>query len=146
MAESNMPMRWPAVSTLGVVIIAVATALCPSCRSKQTTIETRDFSQNLRSIADHQRLSLDDTLTFFRFDETDTGTVMVPERVIIRTARAEQARQQTDTAAAMTFNTHMRKTYFDKTPNLPGWANETLYTLTIGVIFLIVVAHIARKS
>lgn len=141
-----MPMRWPAVSTLGVVIVAVATALCPSCRSKQTTIETRDFSQNLRSIAAHQRLSLDDTLTFFRFDETDTGAVMVPERVIIRTARAEQARQQTDTAAAMTFNTHTRKTYFDKTPNLPGWANETLYTLTLGVILLFIVTYIARKS
>lgn len=139
-------MRWPAVSTLGVVIVAVATALCPSCRSKQTTIETRDFSQNLRSAATHERLSLDDTLTFFRFDETDSGAVMVPERVIIRTARAEQARHQTDTAAAMTFNNHTRESSFNKTPSLPGWANETLYTLTLGVILLFIVTYIARKS
>lgn len=139
-------MRWPAVSTLGVVIVAVATALCPSCRSKQTTVETRDFSQNLRSIDAHQRLSLDDTLTFFRFDETDTGTVMVPERVIIRTARAEQARHQHDTAAAVTFSNHTRESSFNKTPSLPGWANETLYTLTLGVILLFIVTYIARKS
>lgn len=141
-----MPMQWPAVSTLGVVIVAVATALCPSCRSKQTTIETRDFSQNLRSIAAHQRVSLDDTLTFFRFDGTDTGTVMVPERVIIRTARAEQARHQHDTAAAVTFSNHTRESSFNKTPSLPGWANETLYTLTLGVILLFIVTYIARKS
>ena len=139
-------MRWPAYNTLGVVIIAFATALCPSCRTKQTTVETRDFSQNLRSIAAHQRLSLDDTLTFFRFDETDTGTAMVPERVIIRTARAEQARHQHDTAAAVTFSNHTRESSFNKTPSLPGWANETLYTLTLGVILLFIVTYIARKS
>lgn len=146
MAESKMPMRWPAVSTLGVIIVAVATALCPSCKSKQTTIETRDFSQNLRNVAAHQRLSLDDTLTFFRFDETDSGTVMVPERVIIRTARAEQARHQTDTAAAVTNHFDKRIVSTQSPPNLPSWANETLYTLTLGVILLFIVTYIARKS
>ena len=128
------------------MIVSLATALCPSCRTKQTTVETRDFSQNLRSIAAHQRLSLDDTLTFFRFDETDTGTVMVPERVIIRTARAEQARHETDTAAAATTISHTRKLSYHPSADLPSWANETLYTLTLGVILLLIVIHITRKS
>lgn len=139
-------MRWPTRNTLGVVIIAFATSLCPSCRTKQTTVETRDFSQNLRSSAAHQRLTLDDTITFFRFNDTDSSAVMEPERVIIRTTRVEQARHKTDTAAAVTLNNHTRQSSFNKTPNLPGWANETMYTLTLGVILLFIVTYIARKS
>ena len=139
-------MRWPTCNTLGVVIIAVATSLCPSCRTKQTTVETRDLSQNLRSSVAHQRLTLDDTITFFRFNDTDSGAVMEPERVIIRTARVEQARHKTDTAAAVTFNNHTRQSSFNKTPNLPGWANETMYTLTLGVILFFIGPYVARKS
>lgn len=139
-------MRWPTCNTLGVVIVAVATALCPSCRTKQTTVETRDFSQNLRSSAAHQRLTLDDTLTFFRFNDTDSGAVMEPERVIIRTARVEQARQHTDTAAAVANHFDKRIVSTQSDANLPSWANETLYTLTLGVILLFIVTYIARKS
>lgn len=139
-------MRWPTHNTLGVVIVAVATALCPSCRTKQTTVETRDFTQNLRSSAAHQRLTLDDTITFFRFNDTDTGAVMEPERVIIRTARVEQARHNTDTAAAVTNHFDKRIVSTQSDANLPSWANETLYTLTLGVILLFIVTYIARKS
>lgn len=139
-------MRWPTRDTLGLVIVAFATALCPSCRTKQTTVETRDFSQNLRSRAAHQRLTLDDTLTFFRFNDTDSGAVMEPERVIIRTTRVEQARHQTDTAAAVTNHFDKRIVSTQSDANLPSWANETLYTLTLGVILLFIVTYIARKS
>lgn len=139
-------MRWPTRDTLGVVFVAFATALCPSCRTKQTTVETRDFSQNLRSSAAHQRLTLDDTITFFRFNGTDSGAVMEPERVIIRTTRVEQARYNTDTAAAMTNHFDKRIVSTQSNANLPSWANETLYTLTLGVILLFIVTYIARKS
>lgn len=139
-------MRWPTCSTLGIVIVAFATALYPSCRTKQTTVETRDFTQNLRSSAAHQRLTLDDTITFFRFNDTDSGTVMEPERVIIRTARAEQARHQTDTAAAVANHFDKHVVSNQSNANLPSWANETLYTLTLGVILLFIVTSIARKS
>lgn len=139
-------MRWPTHNTLGVLIVAGATALCPSCRTKQTTVETRDFSQNLRSSVAHQRLTLDDTITFFRFNDTDSGTVMEPERVIIRTARVEQARHKTDTAAAVTNHFDKRIVSTQSDANLPSWANETLYTLTLGVILLFIVTYIARKS
>lgn len=139
-------MRWPTRNTLGVVIVAVATALCPSCRTKQTTVETRDFTQNLRSSTAHQRLTLDDTLTFFRFNDTDSGTVMEPERVIIRTTRVEQDRHQTDTAAAASAISHTRITSSRQSAKLPSWANETLYTLTLGVILLFIVTYIARKA
>lgn len=139
-------MRWPTHNTLGVVIVAGATALCPSCRTKQTTVETRDFTQNLRSSAAHQRLTLDDTITFFRFNDTDSGTVMEPERVIIRTTRVEQARHKTDTAAAVTNHFDKRIVSTQSDANLPNWANETVYTLTLGVILLFIVTYIARKS
>lgn len=139
-------MRWQTHNTLGVVIVAGATALCPSCRTKKTTVETRDFSQNLRSSAAHQRLTLDDTITFFRFNDTDSGAVMEPERVIIRTARVEQARHQTDTAAAVTNQFDKRIVSTQSDANLPSWANETVYTLTLGVILLFIVTYIARKS
>lgn len=139
-------MRWPMRNTLGVVIVAVATTLCPSCKTKQTTVETRDFSQNLRSSAAHHRLTLDDTITFFRFNDTDSGTVMEPERVIIRTTRVEQARHNTDTAAAVTNHFDKRINSTQSDANLPSWANETLYTLTLGVILLLLVTYIARKS
>lgn len=139
-------MRWPTRDTLGVVIVAFATALCPACKTKLTTVETRDFSQNLRRSADRQRLTLDDTITFFRFNDTDSGAVMEPERVIIRTTRVEQARHKTDTAAAVTNQFDKRIISTQCPPDLPSWANETLYTLTLGVILLFIVTYIARKS
>lgn len=139
-------MRWPTHNPLGVVFVAFATALCPACKTKQTTVETRDFSQNLRSSATHQRLTLDDTITFFRFNDTDSGTVMEPERVIIRTTRVEQARQNKDTAAAVTNHFDKRIVSTQCPPDLTNWANETVYTLTLGVILLLLVTYIAQKS
>ena len=139
-------MRWPTRDTLGVVIVAFATALCPSCRTKQTTVETRDFSQNLRSSAAHQRLSLDDTIKFFRFSETDSGTVMVPEAVVYRTTRAERAGRIVDTAAAVHQLSRKTNSSFHKQPTLPCWANETTYTLTLSVLLLLLVTYLARKT
>ena len=139
-------MQWRTYNTPLIVIVAFATALLAACRSKQTIVETEDFAQNLRSIAAHQRLSLDDTIKFFRFSETDSGTVMVPEAVVYRTTRAERAGHIVDTAAAVAHTSQKTSSSIHKQPTLPSWANETTYTLTIGVLLLLLITYLARKT
>ena len=93
-------MRWPTFNQVAVLIVTMAISLFCSCRSKLTALEVRDLQQKINNHVAHERLAVDDTIKFFRFDVTDSGTAMVPEAVIYRTTRAEQVRRSNDTAAA----------------------------------------------
>lgn len=139
-------MRWPTFNQVAILIVTLAISLFCSCRSKLTALEVRDLQQKFKNHVSHERLSLDDTIKFFRFDVTDSGTAMVPEAVILRTTRAERVGQSHDTAAAASAVSHTRITSSQPSAELPGWANETLYKLTLGVILLFIVTYIARKS
>lgn len=138
-------MRWPTRNTLGVVIVAVATALCPSCRTKQTTVETRDFSQNLRSSAAHQRLTLDDTMSFFRFSITDSDTVPVPVAKVIRHARASRTTQETDTAVAVSRKKVQTNTSNHIQGETPGLLSEKTYLLIKVMFALVIISYLSRK-
>lgn len=139
-------MSWPTCNQVAVFIVTMAISLCCSCRSKLTALEVRDLQQKINNHVAHQRLVLDDTIKFFRFDVTDSGTVVVPEAVIYRTTRAERVRQSHDTAAAVSI-VSQRELHSKVTRSpLPGWANEIGYRLTLGIILLLIVAYIARKS
>lgn len=144
--ESKTPMRWPTCNQVAILIVTLAISLCCSCRSKLTTIEVQDLQQKINNHVARQRLFLDDTIKFFRFDVTDSGTEMVPEAVIYRTTRAERVGQSHDTAAAASIVSHTRKSSKNTPSPLPGWANDIAYRLTIGIILLLIVAYIARKT
>lgn len=138
-------MRWPTCSTLSVVIVAFATALCSACKSKQTTLDLTDFQQKTRVSAAHQRLSLDDTISFFRFCITDSDTATVPVAQMIRRARASRTSEETDTAAA-TSRAQVQKTSSYQNPGeLPGWLSNHTYLLIKSLLFIVLVAYIARK-
>ena len=139
-------MRWPTFNQVAILIVSLAISLFYSCRSKLTALEVRDLQQKINNHVAHQRLYLDDTIKFFRFDVTDSGTEMVPEAVIYRTTRAEQVRRTNDTAAAASIVSQRQKSSKVTPSPLPGWANEIAYRLTIGIILLVIVAYIARKS
>lgn len=139
-------MRWPTCNQVAVSIVTLAISLCCSCRSKLTTVEVQDLQQKINNHVAHERLSLDDTIKFFRFDVTGSGTAMVPEAVIYRTTRAERVGHTQDTAAAASIVSHTRKSSKVTQSPLPGWANEIAYRLTLGIILLLIVAYIARKS
>lgn len=139
-------MGWPTFNQVAVFIVTMAISLCCSCRSKLTALEVRDLQQKINNHVAHQRLYLDDTIKFFRFDVTDSGSAMVPEAVIYRTTRAERVGQSHDTAAAASIVSQRQKSSQVTQSPLPGWANEIAYRLTLGIILLVIVAYIARKS
>lgn len=139
-------MCWPTFNQVAISIVTLAISLFCSCRSKLTALEVRDLQQKINNHVAHQRLHLDDTIKFFRFDVTDSGTAMVPEAVIYRTTRAEQVRRTNDTAAAASILSQRQESSKVTPSPLPGWAKEIAYRLTIGILLVIIVAYIARKS
>lgn len=139
-------MRWQTDSAQLIMIIAFVTAFFAACRSKQTAVQLDDFVQNIRNQVAHERLILNDTIKFFRFSETDSGAVMVQEAEVYRTTRVDRAGHVADTAAAVHQLSRKTNSSYHKQPTLPGWANETTYTLTIGVLLLLLITYLARKT
>ena len=139
-------MCWPTFNQVAISIVTLALSLFCSCRSKLTTVEVQDLQQKINNHVALKRLSLDDTIKFFRFDVTDSGTAMVPEAVIYRTTRAERVGHTQDTATAASIVSQRQESSKVTQSPLPGWANEIAYRLTLGIILLVIVAYIARKS
>lgn len=133
-------------STLPVAIIAVALSLLAACGTKRTSVDINEIEASLRAQVAHQRLSLQDTITFFRFEPTDTGAVMVPTVRVQRHARADRNTTTRDTAAAVRESHSIQNKTHTRVSDLPSWANETLYQLTIGILLLSIVVYIARKT
>lgn len=128
------------------MILAFALSLLAACGTKRTSVDINEIEASLRAQVAHQRLSLQDTITFFRFETTDTGTVMVPAVRVQRHARADRNTTTRDTAAAVRESHSIHIDSHKRVSDLPSWANETLYRLTIGFLFMLIVVYIARKT
>lgn len=138
-------MSWPSVNHRTATIVTILVCLVASCSTKRKSLDLIDFSQNLRVSAAHQRQALDDTITFFSYEPTDSGMVMVPTKQIQRhaTKRHDVAIVDTSTNATIVRAEQVNT----RQPNHiePGWFERAGYDLLLGAIFIIIIAKIARK-
>lgn len=137
-----MLMKWRSVSAWFVAAVLIIT----SCKAKQSTIEAHDFARNLSSSAAHQRLLLQDTISFFRFLTTDSGTVSIPAAQVVRHARAQHTQLTADTAAYERQQNLSQIQLPCEEFSLPWWANKFTYMLIVILVYFWIIAYMARKQ